>query len=208
MAKGMDHSSTQSTDYKGISKAVLITKQVKVLFSAYRRDDFADPEGFVAQLGVVLEKYDPAVIVAVTDPRTGLQRKSDFPPSIAKVVAACEEEMARRETLARYRAMPKFVPGYGTPVREGQGAFANVFVNADAPAYEAMKEWSQSKDVDPREWKWDENGRAGIWVTLTAFSARGGRLMPKTIGSEALAMLARKEREAAGTNAPVEESAP
>ena len=59
-------------------KAMLIKRQAKILFSAYRKDDFADPEGFIVQLGIVLESYEDEVIIAVTDPRTGLQRRDEM----------------------------------------------------------------------------------------------------------------------------------
>lgn len=95
------HSSGRSTG----SKAALIIRQVRILFSAYRRDEFADPEGFVTQIGVVLEEYPEDVIVYVTHPRTGLQRRSKWPPSIAEVVEACDEEVARLAKIAKYRAM-------------------------------------------------------------------------------------------------------
>lgn len=62
-----------------------------MLLAAYRKDDYADPLGFVTQLGVVLEKYPEWVVRYVTEPTTGVQRTSKFPPSIAEVVEACED---------------------------------------------------------------------------------------------------------------------
>lgn len=79
---------------------------IKMLLSAYRKDDYADPEGFVAQLGAILERYDPAVVDHVTSPYTGIQRQLRFPPTIAEVVSACDAEADRRERLARYQSMP------------------------------------------------------------------------------------------------------
>jgi hypothetical protein len=72
-----------------------ITHQAKVVLAAYRRDDFADAEGFVVQLGVVLERYADAVISEVTSPLTGIQRQCKFPPSIAEVVEFCNECLRR-----------------------------------------------------------------------------------------------------------------
>lgn len=62
-----------------------------MLLSAYRRDDYADPDSFIVQLGTVLETYPDWIVNYVTDPRTGIQRTSIFPPSIAEVVKACED---------------------------------------------------------------------------------------------------------------------
>lgn len=97
-----------------------------------------------------------------------------------------------------------------------QGAFANVFVPADAPAYEAMRMWAAGADIDPREWKMSgtdhtdakyERSRPGIWVTLTAFNEHGRRVprLMQSIG-EALAAAGFAAREAAGAKAP--EAAP
>lgn len=81
-----------------------------MVLSAYRRDDYADPVGFVTQLGVVLETYPRWIVQYVTDPKTGIQRKSTFPPSLAEVVKACEELYAptryAREWDARAQTQP------------------------------------------------------------------------------------------------------
>lgn len=95
----------RSTGSNQSSKTALIIRQAKVLFSAYRRDEFADPEGFVAQLGVVLQQYHENVIMHVTGPLTGLQRRCKQPPSIAEVVADCDAETARLEKIKRFQAM-------------------------------------------------------------------------------------------------------
>jgi hypothetical protein len=79
--------STQSAKCDG----AWVASRIEMLLSAYRRDDYADPIGFVTQLGVVLEKYPEWVVRYVTSPDTGIQRTSKFPPSIAEVVSACEE---------------------------------------------------------------------------------------------------------------------
>lgn len=88
----------------------MITKCAKRLFSAYRRDDFAEPDGFVLQLGLVLEPYPDSVIDEVTSPRTGLQRRLKFPPSIAEVVEACDAADAyqkRMEALRKVRPVER-----------------------------------------------------------------------------------------------------
>jgi hypothetical protein len=61
-----------------------------MLLSAYRRDDYADPDSFVAQLGMVLGEYPDEIVDYVTDPLTGIQRRQKFPPNLQEVVEACE----------------------------------------------------------------------------------------------------------------------
>ena len=142
-----------------------------MLLSAYRKDDLADPEVFVAQLGIVLEGYDDAVIIAVTDPRTGLQRRAKWMPTISEVVDACEAEASRIATQRRYAAMPKPAPSCLTgPVDNTPGRRAQVFVHADAPQYQRCVDLAGT--ADQLDWKWDENGRAGIWVALSLFESQ------------------------------------
>lgn len=127
----------------------------------------------MAQLGVVLEGYRDAVIIAVTDPRTGLQRRLKFPPTIAEVVEACETESVAMDTRARYAAMPKpnFQRFYALlPKDDRPGRRANLFVSSDAPQYQAAYEWAMQ--ADQADWRWDKN-RGGIWVNWWA-SPLGG----------------------------------
>lgn len=111
-----------------------------MIFSAYRKDDFADAEGFAVQLATVLERYPDGVIEAVTGPLTGIQRRSKFPPTLAEIVTACDDETGRRESMARYAAMRRQRPA-GLLTYERQGpvrAEPNLFVPPDAPRYQEM----------------------------------------------------------------------
>lgn len=76
-----------------------ITQRARKVFGSYRKDDFADPDVFLISLGVILEKYPNAVIHEATEPSTGIQSHSKFPPSIAEVKEYCEE-LKRRATYA------------------------------------------------------------------------------------------------------------
>jgi hypothetical protein len=73
-----------------------------MLFSAYRADQYADPDGFMTSLGMVLEQYSDEVVLYVTNPRTGVQRRSVWPPSIAEVVSACDARHAELHRRKRY----------------------------------------------------------------------------------------------------------
>lgn len=71
------------------------------LFSAYRIDQYGDPEGFKASLGAVLEQYPDDVIRYVCDPRTGVQRQCKFPPTISEIVTACDARIAEQRRTQR-----------------------------------------------------------------------------------------------------------
>lgn len=159
-----DRFSPRLTDSNNSFRAAMITRQAKQLFAAYRRDEFADPDGFVVQMGLVLQDYADEVIMAVTSPKTGIQRRLKWPPSIAEVVEACDAEAARLETMARYNAMPRpnFVRLSGPPRKPG--CRANVFVPEEAPQYQRVI--GMIEKADPLDWRWDEKGRKGVWITL------------------------------------------
>lgn len=87
---------------KARDRSAWITSRAELLFGAYRRDEFADPESFVRQVGMVLERYDDEVIEHITSPLTGVQRKCKFPPSIAEIVEACDAERHSQTYAAQY----------------------------------------------------------------------------------------------------------
>lgn len=73
-----------------------------MVFGGYRRDDFANPDSFLLQLGMVLERYDDKIIETVTNPLSGIQRECKFPPSIAEFVEFCDEVRRRSTFEARW----------------------------------------------------------------------------------------------------------
>jgi hypothetical protein len=140
------------------SRSAWISALSRQVLSSYRRDDFADPDAFLVQLGVVLERYPDDIIRDVTSPLTGIQRKYKFPPALAEVVEFCDGEVARREKISRYTAMGEIRREARAPQHLG-----NVFVPPDAPQYGAMIE--RAKKGSANEWRHDEE-RPGIWVPL------------------------------------------
>ncbi len=140
-----------------------------MLFSAYRRDDFSDPEGFVSQLGMILSDFPDEVVVYVTSPKTGLQRRSKWPPTISEVLTACEEH---QEHLARQRA-PRMTaaPRPRQDLRDhGPGALARIFVPEGHNRYAGLVEWTER--ADRALWKFgrSSDSRAGLWVSHQAWN--------------------------------------
>src|SRR5262249_21136906 len=93
---------TMSLDQAVLDRSEWIKTRAKIVFGSYRRDDFADPENFLLQLGMVLERYDDKIIEAVTSPLTGIQRECKFPPSIAEFVEFCDETQRRLSWATEY----------------------------------------------------------------------------------------------------------
>jgi hypothetical protein len=90
---------------------------MKVLFSAYRIDQYTDPEGFKLNIGLVLEQYPAETIMFVTDPRTGVQRRHEWPPSVKSVVDACDQHINEQAKVIRYANWGKNTPMLGRPAR-------------------------------------------------------------------------------------------
>ena len=68
----------------------------------------------MASLGIVLEGYPDEVIVYVTDPKTGIQRKSKWPPTISEIVEACDEHSSYLRRVAEAKnwgKRPKLIEG-------------------------------------------------------------------------------------------------
>jgi hypothetical protein len=79
-----------------------ITKCARILFSAYPTSDYDDPKGALASYVEVLSDYSDVIVQHVTSNKTGIQRRSKFPPRIAELVAACDEAASRIERHRRY----------------------------------------------------------------------------------------------------------
>lgn len=140
-----------------------------MLFSAYRRDDFSDPEGFVSQLGTILSDFPEEVVVYVTSPKTGLQRRSKWPPTISEVLTACEEH---QEFLARVRA-PRIAvtPPPRQDLRDlPAGNLAKIFVPEGHQRYASLVEWTSR--ADRALWKFgrSSDSRPGLWVSHQAWN--------------------------------------
>lgn len=142
-----------------------------MLFSAYRRDDFADPEGFVTQLGTILSEFPDEVVTYVTNPGTGLQRRSKWPPTISEVLGACEQH---QDFLVKARtARPAFQDRPLSPrLRDRpQGYLANIFVPDTHVRYPRLVEWAKTAEI--QYWKFGKasDGRNGIWINLSIWES-------------------------------------
>ena len=149
----------------GERKALILRCQL-ALFSSYRADQYADPEGFKNSLGAVLEGFPDEVIRYVCDPRTGIQRRLKWPPAISEIVEACEEH---QEFLFRARtAKPAVFIRLPEPERPA-GYLANIFVPENNRRYPLFVAWA--KKADPKMWKYglSSDDRHGIWVNISAW---------------------------------------
>lgn len=115
----MDHikfnPTNQSQPPQKLCNSDWLAGRISLIFSAYRRDEWQDPEGFIVQLGLNLEKFPQEVVEYVTDPVTGIQTRSKWPPSLAEVVEACWAELEHRQKVAKYSSMAQPAPRLPKP---------------------------------------------------------------------------------------------
>lgn len=64
-----------------------------MMFGCWRKVDAADPDTFITAVASVLSGYPEWIVHRVTDPRTGLPSKQQFPPSAFEVRQECERHM-------------------------------------------------------------------------------------------------------------------
>jgi len=152
----------------------MIVQAARMIFSAYRRDDFADPDTFVLQLGMVLERYPDEVIGRLSHPWTGIQRRCKRPPSIADIVEGCEAILDR---LPR-PPPPVAVCAPIDPVM--QARVAKLFAELSAELHEKMQadRADRIKDLGERE----RSRRERVFQQYTGSSPADAVVSPELLG--------------------------
>ena len=119
----------------------------------------------MVQLGTILTDFSEEVVNYVTSPKTGLQRRSKWPPTISEVLTACEEH---QEFLTKLRTpKPAFAERLPVPLlhQRPQGYMAQIFVPDGHVRYQALCD--RAANSDPIWWKYGKasDGKHGIWVS-------------------------------------------
>jgi hypothetical protein len=160
-----------STNSNG--RKALILRSLLALFTSYRLDQYADPDGFKTIVGAVLEGYPDEVVVYVCDPRTGIQRRCTFPPTVSEIVQACDDHRDFLDRAKRPRA--QLPPRRQVPSWDDRqpGSLANMFVPDSHPRYARLLE--QAKALHPVWWKFGraKDGRAGVFIPLNLWDGSG-----------------------------------
>lgn len=79
--------------------------RIEMILSAYRKADYHNPEAFMMQVAINLRTVPKEIIEYVSAPETGIQRRLQWPPTLAEIVEACAAEIAWRQKIKRYSAM-------------------------------------------------------------------------------------------------------
>lgn len=150
-------STARPTSSEQETRAEWITRRARMIFSAYRRDDFADPDSFLIQMSMVLETYPDPVVSYVTDPLTGIQSRSKFPPVLAEIKELCDDRRAITERLRYYATLPGFARREPMPTIHP----ANLKVPRTAPQHGAMRAMAEQY---PAMVQIDADGE--LWVPM------------------------------------------
>lgn len=129
----------------------------------------------MTSLGAVLEQFPDEVIAYITDPRTGIQRRSKWPPTISEVIEAAEDHMLHLEKLRAPRTVAS-QPAPAVLLRDlPAGSLAQVFVPEGHSRYGKLLEWTNT--AQPVWWKFGKSsdGRNGLWVSHDAWGFGSAR---------------------------------
>lgn len=174
----------------------------KRIFSCYRRDEAQDPEGYVANLALVLGDYPRQIIDLAADPRTGVI--TAFPmgvPNLGQIGEFLAGKLAYQEKMERLAALPKVERTRYLPRPEPQpGDLANVFLPITHPLYSRMVE--RAKDGCPREYRHEPNGiRVALgWLERPSQEAKHFKT-PAPTDDELRAIYAKQVAEERGQDA-------
>lgn len=82
-------------------------KAAKQLVGSFPHARPPEPETYAAAIGATLAQYPPRIVNECVDPRVGLARKREFPPTVASIIEWCDARLAHYEALAKYEAREK-----------------------------------------------------------------------------------------------------
>jgi hypothetical protein len=76
---------------------------VKRLLGAWPHANPPDPQAYAASLAAVLAAYPLGLVQECCDPRTGLARVREFPPTVAALVEWLDKRLQWHQTVAQYK---------------------------------------------------------------------------------------------------------
>ncbi len=143
-----------------MSRQQLAANRARLLLGCYRRSDAADPDTYIMAIAAVLACYEQDVIMAATDPRSGIQTKEKFqafPPNSGELKAFCEAFATYNHRMRQYAAQPEFKQLPPPSLDRSPGRRAELFVGIGMPGYDEMV--AKARDnADPADWCMVEGG--------------------------------------------------
>ena len=110
---------TPSKPQPNASSSDYVIDRLRMMLSGFRKSDYHNPEGFMLQAAANLSAFPKEIVDYITDPKTGIQARLQWPPSLAEIVEAARAEQAHRDKIARYAAMGPRAPALPKPSMSG-----------------------------------------------------------------------------------------
>lgn len=82
------------------------SKAAKRLIGSWPHANPPDADGWVASLAAVLAGYPLGVVQECADPRVGLARGREFPPTVAAIVEWCDRRTKYHRGMIRWAGLP------------------------------------------------------------------------------------------------------
>lgn len=82
----------------------------KQLIGCWPHSSPPDPKTYAASIAATLAGYPLGVVQECCDPRTGLARGREFPPTVAAIVSWCDSRLAFHQQLAAWKPRPPALP--------------------------------------------------------------------------------------------------
>lgn len=80
-------------------QALTLTKR---LLGAWPHANPPDPIGYARSIAETLSQYPLGLVEECCDPRTGLAKAREFPPTVASIVEFCDRRLAYHRGMARW----------------------------------------------------------------------------------------------------------
>src|SRR6266487_1108628 len=90
---------------KAVTSPQEAIRAAKQLVGCFPHAKPLDPEVYAGSLAAVLAQYPLGVVKECVDPRTGLARNREFPPTVYSVVVWCDDRLQHHKKFANYVAI-------------------------------------------------------------------------------------------------------
>jgi hypothetical protein len=130
-----EHSAMSSERSSTLISQEKARKYAALVVSCYRNTEVVDPDIFLQTAAAVMTCYSEEIVREAFDPRTGMQTRQKWLPTVSEIREACEKvagehaNRQRREMLNRHRVLldtpeglrpeaeaKRMLPGPGTPI--------------------------------------------------------------------------------------------
>lgn len=93
-------------------------KATKLLIGSWPHANPPDPQGWAASLAAALAGYPLGLVQECCDPRTGLARSREFPPTVQSIVDWCDRRLKYHTGMVKWGEQIVHVPDFSDDHRK------------------------------------------------------------------------------------------